>query len=334
MGVASPFSEGGAQPDLAGRQDRLRPRRARQDGGRVHPGTGQGAHRTCPRRRRRHPPGRSRRAGRGVVPDGSRGRGGHRPHRRGPDPAAHLRLRGGDGVAAAHRSLRPRHGDRARRAAAPGRGRPGLGGPDRGDGRDRRRYRLRAPHRHPVPQQPRRRTRPTPCDADRDRNGRTSRRLRRPHRRGRDAGHPPGRPTGAGWLRLHRVAVRAGHHDRLADAVAGAAGLRRTQHRTTARAVRGQEPARLRHHPLVPLEPIHPEPAVDRRDRCARRPAGAGGPLPRHAVRVPRRPERPEVLHDPPGLRPDHGRVRTRLLSTPGAHRPRGIRQRAAYLDK
>ena len=157
------------QPDLARRQDRVRPRRARQDRGRVHPRPGQGARRTGPRRRRRHPPGRSRRPGREAVPDGPRRRGGHRPHRRGPDPAVHLRLRGGDGPAAPHRSVRPRHVDRARRAAAPCRRRPGLGDRHRGDGRDRRRHRLRAPHRHPVPQRPRRRTRPTPGDPDRDR---------------------------------------------------------------------------------------------------------------------------------------------------------------------
>ena len=112
------------------------------------------------------------------------------------------------------------------------------------------------------------------------------------------------------------------------------ARLRRTQHRTPARAVREQAPARLRHHPLVPLEPVHPAPPLDRRDRRARRPAGAGGPVPRHAPGVPRRPERPAVLHDPPGLRPDRRRVRPRLLGTPGAHRPRGVRQRAAHRER
>ena len=239
-----------------------------------------------------------------LVPDDPHRRGGHRPHRRGPDPAVHLRLRGGDGAAAPHRSVRPRHVDRTRRAAAPSRRRPGLGDRHRRDGRHRRRHRLRAADRHPVPQQPRRGTRPTTRDPDRDRDGRPRRGVRRPHRRGRDAGHPPGRSTGPGRLRLHRVAVRAGHHDRIVDAAAGHARLRRTQHRTPARAVREQEPARLRHDPLVPLEPVHPAPAMDRRDRWTRRPSGAGSPLARHAPGVPRRPERPCGLHHSPGLRP------------------------------
>ena len=75
--------------------------------------------------------------------------------------AVHVRVRGGDGVATAHRSVRPRHRDRARRGAAPRGRRPGLGDRHGGDGRHRRRHRLRAAHRHPVPQQPRRRPRPT-----------------------------------------------------------------------------------------------------------------------------------------------------------------------------
>ena len=77
-------------------------------------------------------------------------------------------------------------------------------------------------------------------------------------------------------LRLHRVAGRAARHDRLADAAAGTARVRRPQHRAPARAVRGQEPARLRHLALVPVEPLHPAPAVVRRDRRPRGPAGAG----------------------------------------------------------
>ena len=85
---------------------------------------------------------------------------GHRPHRGRHHPADHLRLRGRDGPAAAHRAVRPRHRDGARRGAAARRRRPGLGARHRGDGRHRRRHRLRAAHRHPVPQQPRRGTGP------------------------------------------------------------------------------------------------------------------------------------------------------------------------------
>ena len=81
---------------------------------------------------------------------------GHRPDRRGDHPADHLRLRRGDGPAAAHRAVRPRCRDGARRGAAPRRRRPGLGAVRRGHGRPRRRDRLRPADRHPVPQQPRR----------------------------------------------------------------------------------------------------------------------------------------------------------------------------------
>ena len=52
---------------------------------------------------------------------------------------------------------------------------------------------------------------------------------------------------------------------RLAHAAAGAARLRRPQHRAPARAVREQERARLRHLALVPLEPVRPAPALGRR---------------------------------------------------------------------
>ena len=156
VGVASPFADGGAAQISDGRHDGVRRRRPRQERQRVHPGAGQGARRTDPRRRRRHPAGRGRRPGRGAVPDRPGRLRGHRAHRRGHHPAGHLRLRGGDGPAAAHRPVRPRDRDGARRGAAARRRRPGLGARHRGDGRHRRRHRLRAAHRHPVPQQPRR----------------------------------------------------------------------------------------------------------------------------------------------------------------------------------
>ena len=94
---------------------------------RVHRRRGQGTGRTDPRGRRRHAAGRGRRPRRGVVPDGARRIGGHRPHRRRHHPAGHLRLRGGDGPAAAHRTVRPRHRDGARGGPAPRGRRPGLG---------------------------------------------------------------------------------------------------------------------------------------------------------------------------------------------------------------
>ena len=156
VGVASPFTDERRGADLRGRHDGVRRGRPRPAGQRLHPGAGQGAGRTDPRRRRRHPPGRGRRPGRGALPDGPVRHGGHRPDRRRHHPAVHLRLRGGDGAAADHRGVRPRHRPGARRAPEPGRRRPGLGAADRRDGRPRRRHRLRAAHRHPVPQQPRR----------------------------------------------------------------------------------------------------------------------------------------------------------------------------------
>ena len=210
---------------------------------------------------------------------------------------------------------------------------PDWAAADRGDGRHRRRHRLRAAHRHPVPQQPRRRTGPTPRDADRDRDRRPRRRLRRPHRRRLDAGHPPGGPAGDERVRLHRVAGRAGHHGRVADAAAGAAGLRRSQHRTTARAVR--EPRSS--------TPTTPPAGTAGADSSS---AGRGSPrsvrlgvllalaAPFLGIRFgfPDAAERPADLHHPTGVRPARRRVRPRLLGTHGAHRPRGVRQRAACL--
>ena len=92
----------------------------------------------------------------------------------------------------------------------------------------------------------------------------------------------------------------------------------------------GKEPARLRHLALVPLEPVRPAPTLDRRDRIAGRPARAGGAVPGHPVRVPRRPERPVRVHHPPGLRAARRRLRARLLGTAAPHRPGSIRRRPA----
>ena len=80
-------------------------------------------------------------------------------------------------------------------------------------------------------QEPRRR------DADRDRDRRASRAVRRPHRGRLDARHPADGPAGHDRLRLHRGARRPGHHGRVGDAAAGRARLRRPQHRAPARAV-------------------------------------------------------------------------------------------------
>ena len=101
--------------------------------------------------------------------------GRHRAHRRGHHPAVHLRVRGGDGAAADHRPVRPRHRDRARGGPAPRGRRPGLGPAHGGDGRPRCRHRLRAAHRHPVPQQPRRRAGAAASHGQRDRDGRSRR---------------------------------------------------------------------------------------------------------------------------------------------------------------
>ena len=156
VGVASPFADGGAPQISEDGTTAYAEVALDQRDNDFTPERGQGTGRTDPRRRRRHPAGRGRRPGRRAVPDRPVRNRRHRADRRGHHPAVHLRVRGGDGAAADHRRVRPRHRDRARRGPAPGGRRPGLGPAHRGDGRPRRRHRLRAAHRHPVPQQPRR----------------------------------------------------------------------------------------------------------------------------------------------------------------------------------
>ena len=151
-----PVHRRGSPPDLGGRHHGVRRGRAGQEGQRVHRGRGQDAGGADPGRRRRDPAGGGRRRGRRAVPDRTGRVGGHRARHRGRHPADHLRVRGGDGTAAAHRAVRSRDRDGAGFAADAGGRRPGVGPAHRGDGRHRCRHRLRPVHRHPVPQQPRR----------------------------------------------------------------------------------------------------------------------------------------------------------------------------------
>ena len=59
------------------------------------------------------------------------------------------------------------------------------------------------------------------------------------------------------------------------------------------------------------LEPRRPAAALDRRDSRHGAAARAGCARARHASRLPRRRQRPARHHDPPGVRPEHGGLRT-----------------------
>ena len=194
----------------------------------------------------------------------------------------------------------------------------------------RRRHRLRAVHRHPVPQQPRRGPGAAPRHPDGDRDRRSSRALRRPHRRRLDARHPADGSAGHDRLRLHRGADAAGRHGRVGDAAARLLGFAGRNIERLHVPFVSRNVQRVRHDTLVPLEPLHPAPAVGRRDRWARRAPGAGRTVPRHALRFPGREERPGRLHHPPGLRPARRRFRPGLLGADGAHRPGRVGQQAA----
>ena len=193
VGVVSPFTDEGAAQISEDREDRVRRRRPRQAGQRLHPCGGQGTGGADPGRRGRHPPGRGRRTRRGALRDRPVRFRRPRADRRGHHLAVHLRVCRGDGTAAGHRRVRPGHAPGARRAPGPGGRRTGLGTAHRGDGRSRCRHRLRTAHRHAVPERPRRRAgaaaRHPECDRDRRPGGG----LRRPHRHRLDARHPAGR---------------------------------------------------------------------------------------------------------------------------------------------
>ena len=77
------------------------------------------------------------------------------------------------------------------------------------------------------------------------------------------------------------------------------------------------------------LEPRRAAPALARGDRGDRDPARARGPRARHAPGLPRRRQRPAEHHDPAGLRPQHGGLRTRYERSAGhRRRPAGpVRQ-------
>ena len=100
-------------------------------------------------RRARRPADRQRAGGRDLVGDG-------RPRDRGARAAAHVRVGRGGRAPARHGAVRPRHLERADRAAGGGDGRPRLGAGARLDARHRRRDRLRAADRHALSRRARR----------------------------------------------------------------------------------------------------------------------------------------------------------------------------------
>ena len=104
--------------------------------------------------------GRARRPGDRAGP-AAVDRGGHRrrPARGDHRAAHHLRLGDRHGAADHHRSARPGHRHRTRRARLPAPQHAGLRDRARGDDRTRRGHRLRALHRHPLPRELRARTR-------------------------------------------------------------------------------------------------------------------------------------------------------------------------------
>ena len=160
------------------------------------------------------------------------------------------------------------------------------------------------------------------------------RRPRRHHRRAHGGRVPAGHPADAtavdDRVRLLGHPCRAHRHGRVGHPAARDAGLRGSQHRALARAVRQPRGPCLRRVALVPVEPVRPAPASARRCRQHRAPAGAGVAVPRHPVRVPGREQRPAELHHPPGVRPARRRLRSRLLRAAAAHRAGADRSGAA----
>ena len=236
-----------------------------------------------------------------------------RPARGDRDPAAHLRLGGGDGPADHHRAVRARRRPQPGHARHPRlrhrRLRPAAGGDDR----PRRRHRLRALHPHPLPQRPRR----GPGAAHGGDRGGRHRRPRRPLR-GHHGDHLPDGDVAA----RPQLPLRGGdgggaggpvHDDRGADPAAGAADDRRPPGQPTAHPRPRHAALERRRHPLVPLEPRDPAPP-GALGGALRRPAAAPlHPHPVAAARLQRRRHRPRRLDHPRSLRPARGRLRPRL---------------------
>ena len=216
-----PVHRRGRRPDLRGRHDRVRRRRAGQEGQRVH-------RRARPRRwsSRCWPPA--------TTPCRSRSAARSRrcPRRRRSAPRASAsspRPSSCSSPSAPRWRWVCRCSPRCSASASRWRSArccmrvvdvPDWAPADRRDGRHRRRHRLRAVHRHPVPQQPRRGPGAAPRHPDGDRDRRSRRAVRRPHRRRLDARHPADGPAGHDRLRLHGGADAAGRHGRLGDAAA------------------------------------------------------------------------------------------------------------------
>ena len=242
VGVASPFTRGRCRPDLAGRHDGVRRRRARQDGQRVHrrrrprrwssrssrpattPSRSRSAARSrrCPRRRpsARRPSASSPRPSSCCSPSARRWRWGCRSSPRCSASASRWRSESCCAESSTSRTGRPRPRRWSASASAS----------------------------------------TTPCSSS------PGTAAASPRDRTRDA-RPPTAIATAGRavvfagltvvvsmlgilligqpahdrVRLHRRPGRAGHHDRVVDAAAGPARLRRSRHRTPARAVREQE---------------------------------------------------------------------------------------------
>ncbi len=314
-----PLREGRRGRGQRRRRNRLRddPVRRRRQQARQREDAGN--HRDRPEARGRRPAGRARR-----QPD-RRSRTGrrrlllrHRPAGGDGDPAADLRLGGGDGTAADHDAVRARGRDQPGHDQHPrlrhGQLRAGPGGDDR----PRRRDRLRALHPHPLPQRPRRRAGAARGGDRRRRHRRPRRPLRRDHRDHRPAGHVPARPhlplrggDGGG-------AGGAVHDDRGADPAAGAADDRRPPGRQAAHP-RPRQPRRdqPRQDQVVPLEPRDPAPALAGGQPLRRPPDPPLRPHPLAAARHQRRRHRTAEQNDPPVLRPAGARASAPASTAP-----------------
>ena len=303
------------RPGLAGRQDR-RDHAAADGRGLGHP---QGERREADRRRRgeqrRRPPDQARRRSDLRRAGGRQPRGPRLPRRRDRAPDR-LRLGRRGRPPAPDRALRPRHLlRRPDRAARERGGRPRLD--DRGlrPDRDRRRHRLLAARPDPLPRRPRRREVRPRRGA---RGGHHRRAQRDPRRHGRRDLRPrprPHRPALHVRRRHLRLARGARRDARLRHAAARAPLLPRAAGRPPADSVPRPQPGQAggrRGVARLALEPRRPAPALARRDRGDPDPARSGDPRARHAPRLPRRRQRPAEHHDPPGLRPEHRRLRAR----------------------
>ena len=131
---------------------------------------------------------------------------------------------------------------------------------------------------------------------------------------------PDGRRVRAGPRRRRVADGRVGDGG-VGHAAPRGARLLRSRDRPVQRAGPPAPRERAPRQPLVPLEPGRAAPAVDGGDRRARDARRARDPAVRHAPRLQRRREQPEVDDDPQGLRPPRDGVRRGLQRPAG---PRG----------